>query len=86
MPIPHLLGKESSTRLPVPIIYKNLQAELDWNAERTIARVDTYEKLQRYLEEQKKENSYITVLGVQRKLPIDKGGTHERYNYRSCEG
>lgn len=49
-----------------------LQAELDWNAERTIARVDTYEKLQRYLEEQKKENSYITVLGVQRKLPIEK--------------
>lgn len=50
---------------------------MDWNAERTIARVDTYEKLQRYLEEQKKENSYITVLGVQRKLPIDKRGTHE---------
>ena len=77
MPIPHLLGKESRTRVAGRSIDKSLEAEGDWNAERSIARGDTYEKLQRYLEEQKKEKSYITVLGVQRKLPIDKRGTHE---------
>ncbi|MDD6207991.1 MAG: SMEK domain-containing protein [Clostridiales bacterium] len=48
-----------------------LRAELGWNCERTQSRVMTYEKVQKYLAEQHKENSYITVLGLQKKLPIE---------------
>lgn len=49
-----------------------LQEELNWNSDQTISRARTYEKLQDYWAEQRAENAYIMVLGVRKKLPIDK--------------
>ena len=49
-----------------------LQTELGWGTEQTKSRAAACEKVQEYLAEQKEENSYITVLGVQKKLPIEK--------------
>lgn len=48
-----------------------LQVELGWSSERTQSKVMIYENVQRYLEAQHKESSYITVLGLQKKLPIE---------------
>lgn len=47
-----------------------LKQELGWEAENTQLRILTYEKVQKYQEEQHKENSYITILGLHKKLPI----------------
>ena len=41
-----------------------LKQELGWEAENTQLRILTYEKVQKYQEEQHKENSYITILGL----------------------
>ena len=48
-----------------------LQTELGWGSDQTQFRVRTYEKVKNYLEAQHKENSYITILGLQKKLPIE---------------
>ncbi len=48
-----------------------LQVELGWSSDHTQPRIMTYEKVQKYLEEQHKENSYITILGLEKKLPIE---------------
>ena len=47
-----------------------MKQELGWEAENTQLRILTYEKVQKYQEEQHKENSYITILGLHKKLPI----------------
>ena len=47
-----------------------LKKELGWEAENTQLRILAYEKVQKYQEEQHKENSYITILGLHKKLPI----------------
>lgn len=47
-----------------------LKVELEWDSKHTQVRAETYEKVQKYLEEQHKENSYITILGLQKKLCI----------------
>ena len=44
-----------------------LKQELGWEAENTQLRILTYEKVQKYQEEQHKENSYITILGLHKK-------------------
>ena len=47
-----------------------LKEELGWGTENTQLRILAYEKVQKYQEEQHKENSYITILGLHKKLPI----------------
>lgn len=71
------MTRTHTDKMQLTSMFAYIQSYLDYNGkqglldENKVLEDIMCEKVQRYLEEQHKENSYITVLGLQKKLPIE---------------